>query len=68
MVRERCGCGAEFESDQKNAMRLIREWRQVHVCVFVPGQHPAGDATAQVELGLDGREPELHIGFRPINE
>jgi hypothetical protein len=68
MVRERCACGAEFESDQSNAMKLIKEWRQEHLCVYLPGGHPAGNATAQVELSLDYREPELHIGFRPINE
>lgn len=66
MIRERCSCGAEFETDEKTAVRLIREWRDAHRHEpETPNENH--DATIETTLGLstDPRVPELHIGFRP---
>lgn len=32
-VRERCSCGAKFETDEPNPMKLVREWRKEHTCL-----------------------------------
>ena len=63
MIRERCSCGAEFETDEAHAVKLLREWRREH-----PHEHRTDprdtDGTAATELASDPRSPELHIGFR----
>jgi len=64
MVRERCVCGAEFESDNKQATRLLREWRSTHRCVLTAPGLPSG-AESSTDLVESYRDPELHIGFRP---
>jgi hypothetical protein len=64
MVRERCVCGAEFESNLKEAVRLLKEWRRVHKCVIVPASDRV-EALASVDIVPESRTPELHIGFRP---
>lgn len=67
MVRERCSCGAEFESDSKQAMRLVREWRATHTCQ--PTLTDLGTRTTQTDTTpADNRTPELHIGFRPVED
>ena len=66
MVREKCSCGAEFETDEKSALQLLKSWRLTHLHqvsesgVFV-------NVSSQVEQSNDSivREPELQIGFRP---
>jgi hypothetical protein len=68
MVREVCSCGAEFETDQSNAVRLLREWRQVH---RHESAEPSGQGSmldAHMDLSSDPRSPELHIGFRPSED
>lgn len=30
MIRERCSCGAEFETDEDNAVALLKVWRREH--------------------------------------
>ena len=69
MVRERCSCGAEFETDEKSALQLLKAWRTGHL-------HQVSDpatfvnVSSQVEQSSDSivREPELQIGFRPEEE
>jgi len=67
MVRERCVCGAEFESNLKESVRLLKEWRRVHKCVIAPAGERS-DALSSVDIVADSRMPELHIGFRPDAE
>jgi hypothetical protein len=65
MVRERCSCGAEFESDDDSAVKMLREWRRKHKCVPpVTGDRPGLSVTSDM-TPTDNRESELHIGFRP---
>lgn len=35
-VRERCSCSAEFESDEPEAVKLLKEWRSKHRCIVTP--------------------------------
>jgi hypothetical protein len=30
MIREVCSCGAEFETDDREAIELIKSWRRTH--------------------------------------
>lgn len=30
MIREVCSCGAEFETDDRDAVALVRSWRKTH--------------------------------------
>jgi hypothetical protein len=32
-IREKCSCGAEFETNEKESIKLVREWRRKHVCL-----------------------------------
>jgi hypothetical protein len=66
MIRERCSCGAEFETDEKTAVRLVRDWRETHRHDVEPATEER-DATIESSLGFspDPRLPELHVGFKP---
>lgn len=69
MVRERCSCGAEFETDLKSALQLLKSWRSTH-------RHDISESGVFVNVGslveqaseAIVREPELQIGFRPEEE
>jgi hypothetical protein len=69
MIRERCSCGAEFETDEKSALQLLKSWRAIH-------RHEISDSAtfvntnSQVEQATQAimKEPELQIGFRPEGE
>ena len=30
MIRETCSCGAEFETDDREAIELVKTWRRTH--------------------------------------
>lgn len=30
MIRETCSCGAEFETDDRDAIELVKSWRRTH--------------------------------------
>jgi hypothetical protein len=65
MISETCSCGASFESDEKQAMRQVREWRKSHVCRFQEPNNELRESHLGAELFLDSAPyaPELHIGF-----
>ena len=66
MIRERCSCGAEIETDEQHALRLVNEWRKNHRHTEPqPEQHDAVITSNLDTQRSDPREPELHIGFRP---
>jgi len=64
VIRERCGCGAEFETDLEDARELLREWRAFHKCTPIEDTATPIGGIAQVEQAPDYTLPELHIGFR----
>ena len=67
MVRERCVCGAEFESDNKQQTRLLREWRATHRCQLVPPGLPSG-AESKADVASPWTDGEMRIGFQPDEE
>lgn len=66
MLRERCSCGAEFETDEEKGLSLLRAWRKQHKCVQQQIARP--DLSSTLETAVSFTEPELHIGFRPDTE
>jgi hypothetical protein len=69
MIRERCSCGAEFETDEKSALQLLKSWRATHRHEIAESGS-FGSIGSQVEQSTQAivREPELQIGFRPEGE
>ena len=65
MIRERCGCGAEFEVDEEDSLEIWTTWREIHRCVVVVEESGGMGGVAQVEQAPDYTIPELHVGFRP---
>lgn len=64
-VRERCSCGAEIETDERDSLKIVQEWRAGHVCPDKSDDdyQPIG-GVAQVEQAPDYTIPDMHIGFR----
>ena len=56
MIREVCACGAEFETDDREAISLIKSWRRTHKHSNKPANAPTSDGTivsdTQVSLGF----------------
>lgn len=67
MVRERCSCGAEFETDEKSALQLLKSWRATHLH-HISEPNTFVNVSSQIEQSGLVREPELQIGFRPEEE
>lgn len=59
MLRERCSCGAEFETDDKEAIRLVREWRKKHACVHEDVQDTPTSGLADTTISLGFQPGEL---------
>lgn len=59
MLKERCSCGARFETNSKDSARLWREWRKNHVCRF-----PQQQEEIQAVHG-DTSQVEIALGFQP---
>lgn len=63
MIRERCSCGAEIETDDNDSLRIVVKWRKGHKCLpQVDDRVTSG--FAQVEIAPDYTVPDLHLGFR----
>lgn len=63
MIRERCSCGAEFETDEDKAISLVKSWRESHRHQFTDTGMVVTDV-ARSDVAPDALFPELHIGFR----
>jgi hypothetical protein len=62
MIRERCSCGAKFETNEVEAVKLWREWRHVHQCSEAPDPVEANtSAETRIETSL-GFAPNWHPG------
>lgn len=65
VLRERCACGAEIETDEQDALEIWAEWRETHTCPErVEEEFQPIGGTAQVEQAPDYIIPDMHIGFR----
>ena len=56
MIREVCSCGAEFETDDRDAIALVKSWRRTHKHTEKPSTPDNKDSTLysdnQVALGF----------------
>ena len=56
MIREVCSCGAEFETDDREAITLVKNWRRSHKHSEKPSTPDSKDVTLysdnQVALGF----------------
>ena len=68
MIRERCSCGAELETDEQHPIRILNAWRLQHRCKMQVEQRDSSTLTTTERQEADGRTPEFHIGFRPEEE
>lgn len=68
MIREVCSCGAEFETDDRDAVDLIKNWRRTHK--HSNPSRPARDSstlsTTEIALGFQatpdtGEDPEITV-------
>jgi hypothetical protein len=44
MIREICSCGAEFETDDREAISLVKTWRRTHKHSDKPSEPHQRDA------------------------
>ena len=62
MIREVCSCGAEFETDDRDAVDLVKSWRKTHKHDIKPEQR---DTTAFTNT-------DIALGFKamalPVDE
>ena len=56
MIREVCSCGAEFETDDRDAVILVKNWRKTHKHTDNPVESPQSPfqvvSDNQVALGF----------------
>jgi len=56
MIRETCSCGAEFETDDREAIQLVKTWRRTHKHSDKPSKTDSRDSSTlsdnQVALGF----------------
>ena len=56
MIREVCSCGAAFETDDREAIELIKSWRRTHKHSDKPSKPDSRDSSTltdtQVALGF----------------
>jgi hypothetical protein len=75
MIREVCSCGAEFETDDRDAVILVKNWRKTHKHSEKPSEPSKSDATllsdTQVALGFQALyeppEPDYDDGNNSVN-
>ena len=59
MIREVCNCGAEFETDDRDAITLVRSWRRTHKHTDKPHTPDTKDSTLLTNT-------DIALGFQAI--
>lgn len=59
MIREVCSCGAEFETDDRDAVALIKSWRRTHKHTDKP--HTPDTSVIQVQ-----GDNQVALGFQAL--
>ena len=57
MIREVCSCGAEFETDDREAIQLVKSWRRTHK----HSEKPLKPDTADISILSDN---QVALGFQ----
>jgi len=59
MIRETCSCGAEFETDDREAIELVKAWRRTHKHSDKPSKAAERDSSTLSNT-------EVSLGFQAI--
>lgn len=59
MIREVCSCGAEFETDDRDAIALVKNWRRTHRHSEKPQEALRQDTSATSNT-------DIALGFQAI--
>ena len=59
MIRETCSCGAEFETDDREAIELVKLWRKGH-------KHTSKPSTPAERDSSTLSNTEVSLGFQAI--
>jgi len=59
MIRETCSCGAEFETDDREAIELVKAWRRNHKHADKPSKPAERDSSTLSNT-------EVSLGFQAI--
>jgi hypothetical protein len=59
LIREVCSCGAEFETDDRDAVALVRSWRRTH-------KHSEKAQTSDTSVVQIQGDNQVALGFQAI--
>jgi len=59
MIREVCSCGAEFETDDRDAVQLVKTWRRTHKHTDKPSKADSRDSSTLTNT-------DVALGFQAI--
>lgn len=59
MIREVCSCGAEFETDDRDAVDLVKNWRRTH-------KHSDKQVTQESKDSVVLSNTDVALGFQAI--
>lgn len=72
MIREVCSCGAEFETDDRDAVILVKNWRKTHKHTDKPVEPPVSPfqvvSDNQVALGFQALYDPLNDDWEDRNK
>ena len=60
MIRETCSCGAEFETDDRDAIQLVKSWRRTHKHADKSASGSSGSSVLT--------DSQVALGFQVVNE
>ena len=61
MIREVCSCGAEFETDDRDAVILVKNWRKTH-------KHSEKAVEGSQGVFQVGSDTQVSLGFQALYE
>ena len=59
MIREVCSCGAEFETDDREAINLVKTWRRTH-------KHTEKPSTPDTNVIQVSSDNQVALGFQAL--
>lgn len=59
MIREVCSCGAEFETDDRDSVILVKNWRRTH-------KHSDRQPTQDTRDAVVTSNTDIALGFQAI--
>jgi hypothetical protein len=59
MIREVCSCGAEFETDDRDSVSLVKNWRRTH-------KHAEKQPTQETKDSVVLSNTDIALGFQAI--